>query len=122
LARYRRTTALLEEFKLNEQTELLREMCYLLRVIAEPQLAKRDERPRASLLGAVGKSKAGAKAVRLMDGSRSQAVICKESGIDQGALSRLTKDLRAKELLAPDDKHPKLIIAILPTFFDSPEK
>jgi hypothetical protein len=88
----------LEEFKLNEQAELLREMCHLLRVIAEPQLAKRDERLRASLLDAVGKSKAGAKAVHLMDGSRSQAVICKESGIDQGALSRLTKDLRASAL------------------------
>jgi hypothetical protein len=107
---------------LNEQTELLREMCHLLRVIAEPQLAKRDEKLRASLLNAVGKSKAGAKAAHLMDGSRSQATICKESGIDGGALSRLTKDLRAKELLAPDDKHPKLIIAIPPTFFDSPKK
>jgi len=107
---------------LNEQTELLREMCHLLRVIAEPQLEKRDERLRASLLDAVGRSKVGAKAVHLMDGSRSQAVICKESGIDRGALSRLTKDLRGKELLAPGDKHPKLIITIPPTFFDSPEK
>jgi hypothetical protein len=97
-------------------------MCHLLRVIAEPQLAKRDEKLRASLLDAVGKSKAGAKAARLMDGSRSQATICKESGIDGGALSRLTKDLRAKELLAPDDKHPRLIIAVPPTFFDSPKK
>jgi hypothetical protein len=97
-------------------------MCHLLRVIAEPQLAKRDERLRASLLDAVGKSKAGAKAALLMDGSRSQAAICKESGIDPGALSRLTKDLRANELLAPDDKHPKLIITIPPTFFDSPRK
>jgi hypothetical protein len=107
---------------LNEQTELLREMCHLLRVIAEPQLAKRDERLRASLREAVGKSNARAKAAQLMDGSRSQAAICKESGIDQGALSRLTKDLRAKELLAPDDKHPKLIITIPPTFFDGPKK
>lgn len=108
--------------QLNEQTELLREMCHLLRVIAEPQLAKRDERLRASLLDVVGKSKAGTKAAYLMDGSRSQAIICKESGIDQGALSRLTKSLRAKELLMPDDKHPKLMITIPPTFFDSPKK
>jgi transcriptional regulator with XRE-family HTH domain len=117
-----RTVAKLEEFKLNEQTELLREMCQLLRVIAEPQFAKRDERLRASLLDAVGRSKAGAKAVHLMDGSRSQAAICEESGIDTGALSRLAKDLRAKELLAPDGRHPKLIISIPPTFFDSPKK
>ena len=112
----------LEEFKLNEQTELLREMCSLLRVIAEPQLAKRDEKLRAALLEAVGKSKAGAKAAHLMDGSRNQSAICKQSGIDQGALSRLTKELRSKELLALDDKHPKLVIAIPPTFFDNPKK
>lgn len=107
---------------MNEQTELLREMCHLLRVIAEPQLAKRDGRHRASLLDTVGRSKAGAKAALLMDGSRSQAAICKESGIDRGALSRLTKELRAKALLAPDDKHPKLIITIPPTFFDGPKE
>lgn len=107
---------------MNEQTELLREMCHLLRVIAEPLVAKRDERLRASLLDVVGKSKAGAKAAYLMDGSRSQAAICKESGIDQGALSRLTKSLRVKDLLMPDDKHPKLMITIPPAFFDSPKK
>ena len=71
---------------------------------------------RASLLDTVGRSKAGAKAALLMDGLRSQAAICKESGIDRGALSRLTKELRAKALLAPDDKHPKLIITILHVF------
>ena len=41
---------------MNEQTELLREMCHLLRVMAEPQLAKRDEKLRASLLEAVGRA------------------------------------------------------------------
>ena len=107
---------------MDEQTELLREICHLLRVLAGPELAKRDERLRESLLDAVGRSKVGARAVRLMDGSRSQAIICEESGIDQGALSRLTKDLRAKELLAPGDKHPKLIITIPATFFGSPKK
>jgi len=112
----------LEEFKLNEQTELLREMCHLLRVIAEPQLAKRDERLRASLLEAVGKRKASAKAAHLMDGTRNQTAICKESGIDPGDLSRLTKDLRSKGLIAPEEKNPKLIITIPPTFFDSSKK
>ena len=107
---------------MNEQTELLREMCHLLRVIAEPQLAKRDERLRVSLLEAVGKSKAGAAAVHLMDGSRNQAAICKESGIDPAALSRLKNSLRAKELLGPDDKHPKLVITVPPTFFESSKK
>jgi hypothetical protein len=107
---------------LNEQTELLREMCHLLRVIAEPQLAKRDERLRASLLEAVGKRKARAKAAHLMDGTRNQTAIRKDAGIDAGDLSRLTKDLRAKGLIAPDDKNPKLTITIPPTFFDGPKK
>jgi len=112
----------LEEFKLNEQTELLREMCHLLRVIAEHQLALRDELLRASLLESVGKGKATAKAAHLMDGTRNQTAICKESGIDAGALSRLTKDLRARGLIAPEEKNPKLIITIPPTFFDSAKK
>jgi hypothetical protein len=88
---------------LNEQTELLREMRDLLRVLAEPALAQRDEPLRASLLEIVGKSKAKAKAVLLMDGSRSQTAICKESGIDEGYLSRLAKALRAKALIAADE-------------------
>ncbi len=104
---------------MHEQTELLREMRDLLRVIAEPALAKRDERLRASLREAVGKSNAKAKAVMLMDGARNQAAICKESGIDPGALSRLTKGLREAALIAADEKHPKMIISIPPTFFEN---
>jgi hypothetical protein len=106
----------------NEQTELLREMRDLLRVIAEPALAQRDGRLRASLLEIVGKSKAKAKAVLLMDGSRSQAAICKESGIDEGYLSRLAKALRAKALIAPDEKQLKMVISIPPNFFENSEK
>ena len=103
---------------MNEQIDLLREMRDLLRVIAEPALAKRDEKLRASLRSVIGKSKLASKAVLLMDGGRSQTVIYKEAGIDQGALSKLVKSLRAEGLLASDDKHPKLVIAIPPNFFD----
>jgi hypothetical protein len=56
---------------MNEQTALLREMCDLLRVIAEPALEKRDQKLRKSLLEVVGKSKSRASAVLLMDGQRS---------------------------------------------------
>jgi DNA-binding MarR family transcriptional regulator len=94
----------------------------LLQVMAEPALAKRDQALRASLLEIVGKSKAKTKAVLLMDGSRSQAVICKESGIDHGNLSRLVKALRAKELIKADEKHPELAISVPPDFFENPEK
>jgi hypothetical protein len=104
---------------LNEQIELLREMRDLLRVMAEPALAKRDEKLRASLRDVVGKSKLAAKAVLLMDGARSQSAVCKEAAIDQGNLSKLVKSLRAQGLLASDDKHPKLVIAIPWNFFEN---
>lgn len=106
---------------MSEDTELLREMCDLLRVIAEPTLAKRDARPRASLIGIVGKSSPRAKAVLRMDGSRTQAAICKESGIDHGGLSRLVKALRASGLLMAEEKEPKLAIPVPPNLFDDPE-
>jgi len=107
---------------LDEQTQLLREMRDLLRVIAEPALAKRDEGLRASLIDIVGRSKPKAKAVLLMDGERNQAAICKGSGIDQGNLSRLAKTLRANALIEADEKHPKLVISIPPNFFENPEE
>lgn len=107
---------------LDEQTELLREMRDLLRVIAEPELAKRDERLRGSLVAVVGKSKTKAKAILLMDGSRSQTAISKDSGLDQGDVSRLAKTLRAEGLIAADEKHPKVVISIPPNFFENAEK
>jgi len=106
----------------DEQTELLREMRDLLRIIAEPALAARDQKLRAALLEIVGKSQSKGKATLLMDGSRTQAAIVTESGIDQGNLSRLLKALRAKELLGVDEKHPKLAISIPAVFFDRSEE
>src|SRR5437763_16024848 len=85
--------------EMNEQTELLTEIRDLLRVIAEPALAERDKRLRTELLETVGKSKPKSKAVILMDGSKGQNEIRKESGIDQAQLSRLVKDLREGGLI-----------------------
>ncbi len=106
---------------MEEQTELLREMRDLLRVIAEPALAERDKKRRAALLAIVGKSKSKAQVVGLMDGSRSQAALHKESGMDQGGVSRLLKSLREKELIKVDEKHPELVISIPPDFFENSE-
>jgi hypothetical protein len=106
---------------MTEDTELLREIRDLLLVIAEPALAKRDERLREALTQIVGKSKAKAKAVVLMDGSRNQATIKKESGIDFGALSRCVKALRTASLIRKDDQHPRLVITIPPNFFENSE-
>src|ERR1700677_2057038 len=95
-----------------EDTELLREIRDLLRLMAEPALAKRDERLRASLQQIVGKSKQKAEAVVLMDGTRSQAAIRGDCGMDVGNLSRLVKALREAGLIGPDDKHLKLVFPV----------
>lgn len=102
---------------MNEQTELLREMRDLLLVIAEPALAKRDDKLRMALRGVVGKSKSRGRAVLLMDGTRSQSAIKAAVDIDAGELSRVVKALRAESLLSAGD-NPKLVIAIPPTFFE----
>jgi hypothetical protein len=93
-------------------TEILLEIRDLLRLMAEPALAKRDERLRTSLQQVVGKSKQKAEAVVLMDGTRSQAGIRKACGIDDGNLSRLVKALLKAELIGSDDKHPKLVFPV----------
>jgi hypothetical protein len=107
---------------LDEQTELLREIRDLLRVMAEPALGERDKKLRASLSEIVGKGKRKAAAVLLMDGSRSQSEVRKESGIDPGDLSRLISALRAKELVKGDEKHPRLVISIPSNFFQISEE
>ena len=103
---------------MNEQTELLREIRDLLRVVAEPALAERDKRLRTELLETVGKSKPKSKAVMLMDGSRGQNEIRKEAGIDAGQLSRLVRDLREGGLITVAESKPKLLISIQPNFFE----
>jgi hypothetical protein len=102
---------------MEDQIELLRKILDLLTLIAEPQIAQRDQKLRAALSEVVGKGQLKAKAVALMDGTRTQSVICKESGIDHGALSRLTKTLREKSIIGPDDKLPKLTIPLPPGFW-----
>jgi hypothetical protein len=104
---------------MSDDTELLREIRDILRLIAEPALAKRDERLRAAFLQVVGKSRQKAEAVVLMDGMRSQAAIRKICGINDGNLSRLVKALREAELIGPDDKNPKVVISLPADFAES---
>lgn len=106
---------------MNEQTEILREILSLLKLIAEPAIAKRDEKLRSALYDIVGKSAARAKAVQLMDGTKNQAIIGKQSGMDQGGLSRFMKSLREVGLLGDGEKAPKISIPIPPNFPDRPE-
>jgi DNA-binding MarR family transcriptional regulator len=106
---------------MDEQTELLREMRDLLRLIAEPALEKRDQEHRTALRELVGLSKLKSKAVLLMDGTKSRIAIRHESGIDQGDLSRLVKSLREKGLVTADEQ-PRLVITLPSKFFESTEK
>jgi hypothetical protein len=107
-----------EEAEVSKDIELLTEIRDLLEVIAEPAIAKRDANLRASLRSVVGSSSKKAKTVLLIDGSRSQAAIAKESGLDAADASRLVKALGAAKLIVAGDKHPKLSLKIPPTFFD----
>ena len=100
-------------------TELLTEIRDLLRLIAEPALAERDRKRRALLLEAVGKSKRKADAVVLMDGTRSQAAIRKECGIDAGDLSRLVRALREAAVIGGDDKQPNTVFPIPVNFLEA---
>lgn len=99
------------------EIELLTEIRDLLRIVAEPNLAKLDANPRATLRTIVGDSSKKAGAVLRMDGSRTQAAIVKETGIDQGNLSRLVKALAESSLIGADEKHPRLNISIPRNFF-----
>ncbi|MGC4053512.1 MAG: hypothetical protein QM757_29785 [Paludibaculum sp.] len=103
---------------MSQEIELLTEIRDLLQVMAEPGLSKRDAKLRSSLRSVIGRSGKKAKAALLMDGTRLQSVIVKDSGIDQGELSRLVKALAAAKLISADEKHPKLFVRVPPTFFD----
>lgn len=89
----------------------------LIRLMAEPQIAARDQKRREELLRVVGRSAPKQKSIFLMDGTRTQAAIRKLSGIHQGYLSTLVKQLGTHELLSGDSKQPKLAIVIPSNFF-----
>lgn len=102
-------------------SEILAAICEireLVRLIAEPQIAARDKKLRDELIRIVGNSAAKRKAVLAMDGSRTQAAIANETGIQQSNLSPLVKQLNQSKLLTGEPKTPKLAITIPPNFFD----
>lgn len=90
----------------------------LLRLLAEPAIAQRDQKRREEIKRIVGSSKPKAASVLLMDGSRTQTAIHNETGINQGHLSTLVKQLSAAGLLAGDTKQPNLAISLPSTFFE----
>lgn len=98
---------------------VLSEMRDLLRLLAEPAIAQRDKKLREALRALAGSATGKkAKAILLMDGSKNQAGISNECGIDRSDLSGLVKKLKAAELLSGDPKQPCLAISIPPNFFE----
>jgi hypothetical protein len=105
-----------------ELLDAIKEIRDLVRIMAEPALAKRDKKARAELRRLVGRSTKKASAIFLMDGTRIQSVIQKETGINQGDLSTLIKQLRSSNLLADDGKRPRLAMSIPNNFFEEVEE
>jgi len=103
---------------MSKDIELLTEIRDLLQVMAEPMLAARDKRFRAGVRKVVGNSTGGRKAVFLMDGTRTQASIAKETAMDAGNLTRLVKALERESLCAVDEKKPKLVSKLPVGFFE----
>ncbi len=109
---------------MSEESELLKavqEIRDLVRLMAEPAIAERDQKLLAELKRIVGSSVPKSRSVLLMDGNRTQAAIRNETGINQGDLSTLVKRLKEAKLLSGDGKEPKLAIAVPITFFESSE-
>jgi hypothetical protein len=98
---------------------VLAEMRDLLRLIAEPAIAERDKKLREALLVIGGNATSKrAKAILLLDGTRTQADVTKDCGINKGDLSGLVKKLKAAELLKGDLKQPQLAISIPVNFLN----
>ncbi len=106
---------------MSESTELLSaiyEIRDLVRLMAEPQIAARDQKLRGELIRIVGKSGQKAKAALLMNGAHNQVAIHAQTGIKQSNLSTLVKELSKSKLLMGDPKQPKLAISIPSDFFE----
>jgi hypothetical protein len=107
---------------MSTEIDLLTEIRDLLQVMAEPTLAKRDEKLREAVRTVAGRSQKNYSAIMLMDGSKTQSAIAKGVGMDPAQLNRLIKALQKSSLLAQDEKHPKLRLKLPPNFFDEKEK
>jgi len=103
---------------MSKDTELLTEIRDLLQVIAEPLLAKRDEKFRAGIRKIASKGKKYGAAILLMDGTCTKANIARAVGMDASQFNRLVKVLEKEKLCAIDGKNPKLPTILPPDFFD----
>lgn len=99
--------------------EEVRQIRYLLELLAEPAIAQRDAKLRADLRKIVGSSVKKQQSVLLMNGSRTQKQIAGETSVHKGELSTMIGKLENAGLLSGEKKLPKLAISLPPTFFDA---
>ena len=99
-------------------SEAIFEIRDLLRLLAEPAVAERDQKRRSEVRRIVGSSIPKAKSTLLMDGTRNQTTIHQETGLNRGHLSTLVKQLADAGLLVGDTKLPKLAISLPSNFFE----
>jgi hypothetical protein len=99
--------------------EAVNDIRELVRLLAEPAIAERDRKLREELRKIVGSSKPKARAVLLMNGTRTQSAIHDETGINKGDLSSFVKNLRDAKLLKGEGKEPHLAISIPNSFFET---
>ncbi len=98
--------------------EEVSQMRRLLELLAEPAIAQRDAKFRNELREIVGSSSQKQESVFLMDGSRTQSQIVKQTSVNQGHLSTMVSKMEEVGLLADGRKHPKLAISIPADFFE----
>jgi hypothetical protein len=106
---------------MDDQSELLKavsEIRDLIRLMAEPATAARDNKFRDQLRRPVGNGKAKASAVLLMDGTRAQKDLHDGIGMHKGHLSTLVKQVTEGKLLLGDGRKPKPAISIPANFFE----
>ncbi len=89
----------------------------MLKLIAEPHLAQRDQKRRTALIGIVGKSAWKRQMVPLLDGTKTQVELRKIIKADQGDLSKFIKFLKEAELLREGEK-PHLNLDLPANFFE----
>lgn len=104
----------------SELLALLRKIHGLLELLAEEKIAQRDAKLHAALLEIVGASAPRQRAVRLMDGTRTQADIHRAASMNKGNLSTMVGKLHATNLLLGDIRKPQLAIPIPAHFFEDP--
>lgn len=105
-----------------ELLEMVRKIHDLLELIAEDKIAERDAKQRAELREIVGTGVAKQKSVLLMDGTRTQSDIVRETSVNQGHLSTMVGRLHKAKLIADETKKPKLVISIPANFFETDAK